>query len=474
VTLAAAPGVSAPISAQGLTLVLFPHPYLYDGRHANKPWSQEVPEPISTITWGTWAEISPALAESLGLDKHDSIEVSTDAGTIQCGWFGSPGLAKDVIAIVMGNGHTDGGRYAGFGANPMKLVKTSLDSAGNMVFLTTGAKVKRTGKDDGTHQVAGALTMEGRGLNFAVARDDLGKGTGPGTIVPMHHVPYDERLKRAGKFDMYPEPAHPTYRFAMAVDLNRCTGCGACEAACFAENNIPFIGPEQVRKSRHMGWIRLSRYWEGGDSEHPDVRFQPVMCQQCSHAPCEGVCPVLATYHNLDGLNAMVYNRCVGTRYCGNNCPYTARRFNYHSFKWPETYNLMLNPDIVTREMGVMEKCTFCVQRLREVKDRYRDQDHAVAPDSALRKLTACAQACPADAITFGNAKDTEGEVHKLFQDERAYTMLGELNTKPGVRYLARINHTPSKLHHGGGHASGHDAGHGGGHGEEKSSGGHP
>lgn len=231
-----------------------------------------------------------------------------------------------------------------------------------------------------------------------------------------------------------------------------------------------------------MGWIRLSRYFEGqreagspGPHEVPDVRFQMNICQQCSHAPCEGVCPVLATYHNLDGLNAMIYNRCVGTRYCGNNCPYTARRFNYHTYKWPESFNLMLNPDVSTREMGVMEKCTFCIQRIRSAKDEWRDKKDIV-PDAALHKLTACAQACPTDAITFGNAKDPDGLVSKLWQDERAYTMLGELNTKPGVRYLARINHTPSKLHghggHGGGHGDGHgdatggghDGGHGGGH----------
>ena len=199
-----------------------------------------------------------------------------------------------------------------------------------------------------------------------------------------------------------------------------------------------------------MGWIRLSRYWEGS-GEEPDVRFQPTMCQQCSHAPCEGVCPVLATYHNLDGLNAMIYNRCVGTRYCANNCPYSARRFNYHSYDWPEPFHMMLNPEVITRTMGVMEKCTFCVQRIREAKDTYRDVGQTV-PDQALLKLTACASACPAEAITFGNARDPNSTVSKIFQDERAYAMLSELNTKPGVRYLARISHSEAKDGHGGGH----------------------
>jgi molybdopterin-containing oxidoreductase family iron-sulfur binding subunit len=166
----------------------------------------------------------------------------------------------------------------------------------------------------------------------------------------------------------------------------------------------------------------------------------PAICQHCAHAPCEGVCPVLATYHNLDGLNAMIYNRCVGTRYCANNCPYAARRFNFHTWTWPESYHLMLNPDLSTREMGVMEKCTFCIQRLRAAKDAYREAKETV-PDAALRKLTACAAACPTEAITFGNWKDLEGAARKLGDSPRAYTLLGELNTKPGVRYMAKVRH---------------------------------
>jgi molybdopterin-containing oxidoreductase family iron-sulfur binding subunit len=212
----------------------------------------------------------------------------------------------------------------------------------------------------------------------------------------------------------------------------------------------------------------MSRYWEG-DGETPDVRFQPVMCQQCSHAPCEGVCPVLATYHNLDGLNAMIYNRCVGTRYCANNCPYSARRFNFHSFRWPESFNLMLNPDVLVREMGVMEKCTFCVQRIRAFKDDWRDTagfaGEGKASTADYSRVAACAAACPTNAITFGNLKDEKSDVYAKFNDERTYRMLEELNTKPGVAYLTRIVHTDSQLHHG--HGGGHGAEHGG-HGDAK------
>ncbi len=462
--LGAAPAASAEIAGSGdMTLVVFSHPFLHDGRHANKPWAQEVPEPLSSNTWGTWVEMNTAVADKIGVRRDDTVTVKTAAGSIECGVFINPSIREDTLAVVLGNGKSNGGRYSRFGSNAMGLLGLSVDSGGALSFTTKGSVSKVEGAPAKQHTVRylGSLTNEERGVNYVVSVEDLGKPHGAHGIFAMHHPPVDDRLIERGLHDMFPEPNHPTYRFAMAVDLNRCTGCGACETACFSENNIPVVGPDEVRKSRHMGWIRLGRYWQG-DSEFPDVRFQPNMCQQCSHAPCEGVCPVLATYHNLDGLNAMIYNRCVGTRYCANNCPYSSRRFNYHSYTWPESFNLMLNPEVVTREMGVMEKCTFCVQRLREVKDEYRDNRYngtdgpKTVPASALTKLTACAQACPADAITFGNANDTEGALAEKYTDERAYIMLGELNTKPGVRYLARVNHVPS-----------YRGGHGGGHGDE-------
>lgn len=447
----AAPTVDgAPAGDGAYTLMVFAHPFLHDGRHANKPWAQEVPEPVSSYAWTTWAEIHPSTAEKLGLTKTDTVKVSANGAEIEVDWFPSKGIRPDVVAVVLGNGKKKGGRYTRYGANPMRLLTAATDRGGAMRFVTTKGSVAKTGKERTNLPYLGSLDQQGRYINYVVSKDDLGTGDKPGSILPHHHPPVDERLTKAGLNDMFPEPNHPTYRFAMAVDLNRCTGCGACMTACHSENNIPVVGPEQFAKSRYMGWIRLSRYWEG-DGETPDVRFQPVMCQQCSHAPCEGVCPVLATYHNIDGLNAMIYNRCVGTRYCANNCPYTARRFNFHTYRWPDSFNLMLNPEVSTRDMGVMEKCTFCVQRTREIKDRYRDQGFTVTvPHEALDELTACAKACPADAMVFGNAKVPESTVARQFAEPRAYAMLGELNNKPGVRYLARINHIPSLAHHGG------------------------
>ena len=457
--------------AGDVALVLFAG-HLAEGRWANVPWAQELPDPISTYFWTTWAELSPATAARLGLDEKDLVKITTDQGSIEVGWFGSPAVRDDVVAVIVGNGKKTGKYAKGRGANPYRLLSAEAGWYGSLPLSGARASITRVVGNSGVHALVGSMHQDGRSVAVNVNVDDAVNNLvgAAGSIVPIHHLPTDPRVEAAGPVDMYPEPQHPTYRFAMTIDANACNGCGACQIACAVENNTPFVGPDQLRKGRTMSWIRMDRFFEG-KGENPDIRYLPVMCQHCAHAPCEGVCPVLATYHNLDGLNAMIYNRCVGTRYCANNCPYTARRFNYHSWEWPESYHLMLNPDLSTREMGVMEKCTFCVQRIRSAKDLHRDVAFAEreagkpvnmrqneVPDAELRKLTACAAACPTDAIVFGNWNDDKSSVVKKGTTPRAYTLFGELNTKSAVHYVARVNHNqPANVgHHGGGHGEDH------------------
>ena len=234
---------------------------------------------------------------------------------------------------------------------------------------------------------------------------------------------------------MYPPHEHKDYRWGMAINLSSCTGCGACVAACYAENNIPIVGKERVAEGRHMAWLRVERYIENV-SANPDVRFSPMMCQHCDNAPCEPVCPVYATVHSSEGLNLQVYNRCVGTRYCSNNCPYKVRTFNWFDYEFPEPLHLQLNPDVTVRGRGIMEKCTFCVQRIRDGKDHAKDEGRKVRDGEVV---PACAQSCPTQAIVFGNLLDPDSAVSRMSRTQHGYKVMEELNTRPAITYLPRI-----------------------------------
>ncbi|TVQ89639.1 MAG: 4Fe-4S dicluster domain-containing protein [Deltaproteobacteria bacterium] len=452
-------------AASGIGLQLFAHPHRYDGRYANAAWAQEVADPMTGQVWDSWVELSPELAAELGVKDRDEVELTTAAGSFRVGVEVYPGLKGKTAAFAFGQGHRQG-RYADKrGQNAFALAAAeATDSVGNPLLGGLSVQIKKTGARSDIWSTFGGDSDGGRYWGVAVNAPALAKvgdkpSDHPGELTGIHHLGRDPRLEEKSRKNFYDPPDHPTYRFAMTVDTNACDGCGVCVIACYAENNLPIVGKGLIKRGREMNWLRINRFWEENPDGSHDIRFIPVMCQHCALAPCESVCPVLATYHNLDGLNAMVYNRCVGTRYCANNCPYVVRRFNFHSYAWPDPLTLQLNPDVSVRTMGVMEKCTFCVQRTRNMKDAYRDRDVHMVPDEALRQLPACAEACPTDALTFGNLKDERSAPAQTRKSARSYIILEELNTVSAVNYLAKANfHVPEAGHHGSGH--GHDDDH--------------
>ncbi|MFT4625708.1 MAG: Fe-S-cluster-containing dehydrogenase component/anaerobic selenocysteine-containing dehydrogenase [Myxococcota bacterium] len=462
---------AAPAGSGDYHLHVFPHAHLIEGRYANQPWAQEQPDPLTGQVWGTWVQVHPDTAAKLGVSDNDALTLQTEAGSLDLGVEITRMVRPDVLAVPFGGGHTAAaGRYAeGMGANVVSLL-TAVSASGAMAWQQARVSARAAGQKADLVGTFGGDSDNDR--NFAVnveaaAFAKVGDAAAhhPGELTGISHLPMDKRLVEKGIAGFYPEPQHPTYRFALTVDTDACTGCGACAVACAAENNLPMVGREKVAQGREMSWIRINRYFK--DDE---VHFVPMMCQHCGHAPCESVCPVLATYHSIDGLNAMIYNRCAGTRYCSNACPYSVRKFNYHTYAWPEPFNLQLNPDVSTRTMGVMEKCTFCVQRIRTVKSAYRDIGfNETVPDSALRQLTACAAACPSQALTFGNRNDEASAPASTSKSARNYIPIAELNTYPAVNYLAKLTFHAKKSHHGGGHAAGgHENDHGDDHGAEQ------
>jgi molybdopterin-containing oxidoreductase family iron-sulfur binding subunit len=435
-------------------LITYPSASLFDGRGANRPWLQELPDPVTKITWSTWVEIHPETAAQLGIAEGDFVEVTSAAGTVEVPAYLYPGLRSDTVAIPLGQGHTAYGRYAeGRGANPYALLDAAPTAFGGVNHYAA-VTLRPTGRHERLAKTEGRNRQLGRGIAQAVtlagiAQGELEHGAHAEDAAPIpereEHVV--ERVAEGQAEGMkYGPYAFETTRWAMAVDLARCTGCSACVAACSAENNVPFVGPDQVRRGREMQWIRIERYFEGGEHGEPlETRFVPMMCQHCGNAPCEPVCPVFAAYHTPDGLNGQVYNRCVGTRYCGNNCPYKVRYFNWYdmstaedprTFAWPEPMHWLLNPDVTVRSKGVMEKCTFCVQRIRGAQHQARFERRPLA-DGEVR--TACQQTCPADAIVFGNLTDPASRIAQFAQDARSYRVLDGLNTKPAVTYLMKV-----------------------------------
>jgi anaerobic selenocysteine-containing dehydrogenase/Fe-S-cluster-containing dehydrogenase component len=432
----------------------YPHGLLYDGRGANKPWLLENADPVTKIAWHSWVEINPETARKLRLEDGDVVQVTSPHGTIEAPIYVYPGISPDTLAIPLGFGHTEYGSFArGRGANALDLL--AAPKGDFLPYVSTRVSITRTREHQKLSSIAGVPRQLGRGIaegipleaakkGLTIEQAYLAEGHGTHEVNTALEVEalkgWSESQQQATKHGNYAAD-HP--RWGMAIDLAKCTGCQACVTACYAENNIPTVGPTEIQKGREMTWIRIERYWEGGEApgEPVTARFVPMLCQQCSNAPCEPVCPVYAAYHTPDGLNGQVYNRCVGTRYCANNCPYKVRYFNWYKYNeasWPAPLHLQLNPDVTVRARGVMEKCTFCIQRIRGAQNTARLEDRQLRDGEFT---TACAQACPSDAIVFGNAADPGSRVAQLQQDSRGYRVLEDLNTRSAITYLAKVLH---------------------------------
>jgi molybdopterin-containing oxidoreductase family iron-sulfur binding subunit len=451
--------------AGNFEIVFTPDFHAYDGRYINNGWMQEVPDPVTKLTWDNAALISPATARELGIGKSedgsaDMIEIALEGGAkIEIPALIAPGHADRSISISLGYGRTNTGRVGeGTGTNVYPL----RSSAAPYVAFTQS--VKRTGGTTVLAVTQQHFSMEGR----AFARE--------GTLSTFEENPtfakvmnLDEELPKAGNPSLYSHPPlTAAEQWGMAIDLNTCTGCNACVVACQAENNSPIVGKEQVINGREMHWMRIDRYFASTDDEdtEPEMIVEPLMCQQCENAPCETVCPVNATVHTPDGLNSMAYNRCIGTRYCANNCPYKVRRFNFFDYNQrpiehhqlylgpltqkgsPDTIKMQKNPNVTVRMRGVMEKCTFCVQRIEEAriatKVKAGASDNVKIPVDSFK--SACQQACPSEAIVFGDITEPASAVSKLRASPRGYRLLEYLNTSTRVIYLAKIRNPNPRM----------------------------
>jgi molybdopterin-containing oxidoreductase family iron-sulfur binding subunit len=454
-----------PFEEAGPYLVLpVPSPLLHDGRGANLSWLQETPDPVMKVAWQSWAEISHETAKTLGVERGDVVAVETGAGRALLPALPRGGIRNDVIAIAIGQGHSVG-YFASHaaedrpgearGVNVIALLPALTDETGGRAWLTARANVSATGGHARIAQLQFTDNQRQRQLAESVPLAALAAGGGAAHgEAHGEHGSHEIRRPYDPVNDATPESP---YRWGMAIDLDRCTGCSACVVACSIENNVPQVGEEWVLRGRQMPWLRIERYLGDGEPDlengrrrpedreklgDVDVRHSPMMCQHCGAAPCEPVCPVLATYHTPEGLNGMIYNRCIGTRYCSNNCPYKVRRFNFFDYqieRWPEPMRLMLNPDVTVRGQGVMEKCTYCVQRIESARQDAKSAGHPIA-DGAI--TPACVQTCPTHALQFGNLKDPQSGVNQRIGSNpaRAYHALHVLNTRPGTTYLAKVS----------------------------------
>jgi molybdopterin-containing oxidoreductase family iron-sulfur binding subunit len=404
--------------------------------------------------------IHPQTLRQHGLKQGDVVELKSSWGTMEAPVYETEGVRPGVLVMSMGQGHQLFGRYAeAMGTNPVTLLSPEVEPlSGSPLFSVNLSSLRPTGRSlgsaptDGSNgfrtqfgifyrqglaHTDGSKVQHGRKIALSVDIRELGKekkeikkGLGMWDFPLVLPLPEGYDKKR----DVYPPHDHQTYRWGMVVDLDRCIGCSACAAACYAENNVAIVGPDRIREGREMAWLSVERYLD--EEMMKKVTFLPMLCQHCDNAPCESVCPVFAPHHSKEGLNNQIYNRCIGTRFCSQNCPYKVRRFNWFDWKWPKPLNHQLNPDVTVRSKGVMEKCSFCVQRIKEAHGRAKDEKRDIR-DGEIQP--ACVQTCPTKALIFGNLMDRNSQVRTLTDDPRAYQVMGYLNTKPAVFYLKKV-----------------------------------
>jgi molybdopterin-containing oxidoreductase family iron-sulfur binding subunit len=411
------------------------------GKFANNGWLQELPHPVTKVTWDNYAAISPSTAKDLQVENDDVLKINIGDREISIPAMIQPGMANETIVIELGYGRSNAGTVAnGVGVNANAL----LDGSSQLFF--DNATVTKTGE---TYKLIS--TQEHHSLDEALVKDlHLSRGIiQEGTLEEYSKHPEFLKEHKHEIFSITENHKYPDVKWAMSIDLNKCLGCSECITSCNVENNVPVVGKDQVEVGREMHWLRIDRYYSGTPDE-PIVSTQPMLCQHCDNAPCENVCPVNATNHSPDGLNQMVYNRCVGTRYCANNCPYKVRRFNFYDFRdhfqneyyQNELTYLVNNPEVTVRSRGVIEKCTFCVQNIMEARENaIRDGKEF----DGSNVTTSCQSACPTNAIEFGNSNNSESNVSKHREHNLSYHVLEELNIIPNVTYLAKIRNTHSE-----------------------------
>ncbi|MBA3297501.1 MAG: 4Fe-4S dicluster domain-containing protein, partial [Acidobacteria bacterium] len=429
-----APGTPAPATG-GLEIIFRPDPTVWDGSFANNGWLQELPKPLTKLTWDTSAWLSPRLAENRGLKNGDVIELRYRGNTAKMPVWIVPGHPQESVTVFFGYGRRMAGRV-GNAVGDAQQFNAYLLRTSDAPWFGQGLEIAKTGD---------------RYLLATTQEHHMMEGRAPIRVATLEEYKHDATViqhqgghKPPKTLTMYPDHEYNGYKWGMAIDLTSCTGCGACTVACVAENNIPVVGKDQVSRGREMHWIRVDHYF-AGDVDNPESYHQPIPCMQCENAPCEVVCPVAATTHSSEGLNDMTYNRCVGTRYCSNNCPYKVRRFNFLLYADWDTSSLypMRNPDVTVRSRGIMEKCTYCVQRINHARIDAKKEERRIRDGEIV---TACQATCPAEAIVFGDLNDPESKLVKVTSQQRNYGVLEDLNTRPRTTYLAAIRNPNPEL----------------------------